>query len=224
MARKPHEMTLRIIQTLVNSCYLEYKVFCANPYLAQKYKEYSRIRDILSGKISKGPPSRQSPRKRKHEVEPTQEVSKRLHIMKTPSKTSTKPWEIDPYESPSMIRKIFTPSKRTVIGPTPQKDGQVLGIFDLLQEDRVTPRKLADPISKQNSIQATPQKTSGEATFSLRHSRTPTSSGKRYMLDKFATPVKSLNPNAQGGTPSSVSKLHFSTPSFLRRDSHSTLR
>lgn len=41
------------------------------------------------------------------------------------------------------------------------------------------------------------------------------------MLDQFATPLKSVKFNSQGGvTPSSVSKLHFSTPSFLRRDSN----
>lgn len=141
--------------------------------------------------------------------------------MKTPSKTSSKPWEVDPYESPSVIRNLFTPSKRTAIGPTPQKDGQVLGLFDLLQEDLATPSKMKDLVEAKTSIQATPRKSTGEATLSLKHNRTPSSSGKRYMLDQFATPLKSIRPNSHGGnTPSSVSKLQFSTPSFLRRDSH----
>jgi len=195
---------------------------CTNSHLAQKYKDYNKLRDLLSGKISKEPPPRQSSRKRKKEAEPLQVVSKRQHVMKTPSKTSPKPWEVDPYESPT-VRNLFTPSKRTVIGPTPQRDGQVLGIFDLLQEAGTTPTRAADAVGTQTSIQATPRKSPGDATLFLKHSRTPASSGKRYMLDKFATPLKSLNPNGQGGTPSSVSKLHFSTPSFLRRDSHRPL-
>jgi len=144
--------------------------------------------------------------------------------MKTPSKSSTKPWEVDPYESPSVTRNLFTPSKKTAIGPTPQKDGQVLGIFDLLQEDGITPLKNETVVETKQAIQATPRKSTIEASRSLKHSRTPASSGKRYMLDMFATPLKSLNPNDQGGnTPSSVSKLHFATPSFLRRDSHRPL-
>ena len=139
------------------------------------------------------------------------------------------PWEVDPYESPSAIRNLFTPSRKTAIGPTPQKDGQVLGLFDLLQEDGV----VASPSRVENgkdteiqiSVQATPRKSkkAAEEHVTLKHSRTPASAGKRYMLDAFATPLKSRNTNGLGGrTPSSVSKLHFSTPSFLRRDSHRT--
>lgn len=152
-------------------------------------------------------------------------ISKRLQLQvnKTPSKTplkgSLQPWEVDPYESPSMIRNLFTPSKKA-IGPTPQKDGVVLGLFDLLQEDGTTPRKSGEvpaPGTK-GSIQATPRKVTMEV--SLKHSRTPASAGNRYLLDSFATPLKSKDMNGKGGnTPSSVSKLHFSTPSFLRRDS-----
>jgi len=142
--------------------------------------------------------------------------------MKTPSKTSTKPWEIDPYESPSAVRDLFTPSKKTAIGPTPQKDGQVLGLFDLLEE-HVTPVKAGEALAIKGSIQATPRKLTSAPTSTHKHSRTPASTGKRFMLDMFATPLKSLHPNDQGGkTPSSVSKLHFSTPSFLRRDNQRT--
>ena len=187
-------------------------------HIAQKYKEYNRARDIISGKISLEPVPEIS-RKRKHEAAP--ETWKRLRIMKTPSKTSSKPWEVDPYESPSVIRNLFTPSRKTAIGPTPQKDGQVLGIFDLLQEDGSTPTKAADVEGTKVSVKSTPRKSIAEAKISLKHSRTPASSGKRFLLDKFATPSKNLIANGHGGnTLSSVSKLHFSTPSFLRRDSH----
>ncbi|KAF4630595.1 hypothetical protein G7Y89_g7543 [Cudoniella acicularis] len=69
-----------------------------------------------------------------------------------------------------------------------------------------------------NLPQATPQKSRPQD--SLKHSKTPVSASKRYLLDAFATPMKNKSLNGQGGrTPSSVSKLHFSTPSFLRRDS-----
>lgn len=58
-----------------------------------------------------------------------------------------------------------------------------------------------------------------------RHSRTPQSSSKRFLLDTFVTPLKRRRGSNDEGakragslTPSSVSKLNLSTPSFLRRD------
>lgn len=140
--------------------------------------------------------------------------------MKTPSKTSLHPWEVDPYESPSTIRNLFTPSRKTAIGPTPQRDGQVIGIFDLLEEGGTPSKGSVTPSTRlQNSINSTPRKSVGEVYGTPRHTRTPGSIGKR-VIDKFATPLTTLHPNKQtANTPLSVSKLHFSTPSFLKRDS-----
>ena len=194
--------------------------------LARKYKEYNKIRDLLSGKIPPPAPvsKRQTPRKRKHEDKERHGAFKRQQIAKTPSKSSMQPWEVDPYESPSVIRSLFTPSRKTALGPTPQKDGQVLGLFDLLEENGT----VGSPSQGGNgekgaeaSILATPSKGKIDQIISLRHSRTPATAGKTFMLDAFATPMKIQDPSFQGGkTPSSVSKLHFSTPSFLRRDNH----
>lgn len=122
-----------------------------------------------------------------------------------------------------MIRKLFTPSRKTAIGPTPQKDGQVLGIFDLLEESR-TPSKGVEAFvtNIELSINATPRKARNGVPGTPSQARTPASNGK--MLDKFATPLSKIHPNKQTGTtPSSVSKLHFSTPSFLRRNSQRPL-
>ena len=162
----------------------------------------------------------QTPRKRKHEDEPGQ-FPKRLQVghtpsrsamNKTPLKHSMHPWEVDPYHSPSVVRSLFTPSKKTILGPTPQKDGQVLGIFDLLAED--TPSKPTETL-----VGATPRKPKGlEEELRNKHSRTPASSGKRFMLNAFITPSTNRILNGQGvATPSTVSKLRFDTPSFLRR-------
>jgi DNA replication regulator SLD2 len=176
--------------------------------------------DVLSGKIAP-PKQNQTPRKRKREEEPVQVASKRMQTLSTPSKktparSSMKPWELDPYESPNVVRNLFTPSKKTAIGPTPQKDGQVLGLFDLLG---MTPEKIQDLPASQIPVKATPRKVAGLGS-TLKHSRTPASATKRRMLDMFATPRKDHILDDKGGnTPSSVSKLHFTTPSFLRRDS-----
>ncbi|KAK2628951.1 hypothetical protein QTJ16_002054 [Diplocarpon rosae] len=196
------------------------KDFTLTMYLAAKYKEYNKIRDILSGRIELPPPvpKSQTPRKRKLE-DAAHGVSKRQQITKTPLKGPLQPWEVDPYDSPSVIRNLFTPLKKA-LGPTPQKDGIVLGLFDLLQEETAAPtpsRKDVHAKSSRGSVLATPRKLEGE--IALKGSKTP-GSGKRYLLDAFATPAKNRITSGPAGTPSSVSKLHFSTPSFLRRDNH----
>jgi DNA replication regulator SLD2 len=198
---------------------------------AQKYKEYNRSRDILSGKAtSQGPssPHDKASRKRKYEITLVQTPSKRLQLCKTPSKSASHAANIDPYDSPSLVRTLFTPIHNRVLGPTPQKDGQVLGLFDLLSEEgEDSPLKWQAAVTGlDGEVQGTPRKPigkNGDILGTNRHSRTPASSGKRFMLDSFATPLKGRNPNERPGkTPSSVSKLHFATPLFLRRDSQRT--
>jgi DNA replication regulator SLD2 len=202
------------------------------PLAAAKYKEYNKVRDYLSGKLPYPPPgptstTSQTPRKRKREEPRGIEVySKRQILSQTPSKTPSKaplqPWEVDPYDTPSHVRSLFTPSKKA-LGPTPQKDGVVLGLFDLLEPP--TP-SAAKPISTSNAensrrtVGSTPRKSKEDIFERQKHSRTPASSSKRHFLDAFATPLKNKDLNSQTSqTPSTVSKLYFNTPSFLRRDS-----
>ncbi|KAH8661446.1 DNA replication/checkpoint protein [Tricladium varicosporioides] len=193
-----------------------------HPEIAAKYREYDNVRNRLSGKIAQPKPEvkGQTPKKRKHEDRHS-ESSKRQQIDHTPSRGLLQPWQVDPYESPSVIRNLFASGRKTVLGPTPQKDGQVLGLFDLLQDSGAepTPSKKENLKPSQTHItHATPSKSRQVDT--LKHSRTPASASKRYLLDAFATPSKNKLLHTPGGrTPSSVSKLHFSTPSFLRRDS-----
>ncbi|KFY50676.1 hypothetical protein V495_00113, partial [Pseudogymnoascus sp. VKM F-4514 (FW-929)] len=126
---------------------------------------------------------------------------------------------------------LFTPQKPRVIGPTPQKDGKFLGIFDAMPSgDEISPFKQPSAPTNNPGIQETPRKTKNAddgimATPSAaRHSRTPQSSSKRFLLDTFVTPLKRRRGSNEGSakkaslTPSSVSKLNLSTPSFLRRD------
>ena len=190
--------------------------------IAKKYSEYNRLRGILAGKAVSSTCSSPQRQKRKRDSHEPQPPSKRLQLLRTPSKSRTHPAQVDPYDSPSALRNLTTPLKNKVLGPTPQKDGQVLGIFDLLEEEENFPSKAA-VIDATIRPRETPRKANHylDVPGSGRHSRTPASSGKRFLLDTFATPLKSKHPNEHGGkTPSSVSKLDFSTPSFLRRGSH----
>jgi DNA replication regulator SLD2 len=69
-------------------------------------------------------------------------------------------------------------------------------------------------------IQITPRKSPrGEhEDEAVKHEKTPMSLTGQQLLDTFLTPLKRIDVNAAAGkTPSSASKLHFSTPAFLRR-------
>ena len=188
--------------------------------IASKYKEYNKLRDILSGKRTLESPAQPS-KKRRSITEHTETPSKRSRTpAATPSKKeATK--QIEVYEFPSSGRKLFTPAhQRAFVGPTPQKDGQVLGLFDLMPTE--TPSKgQRQPLHEINAnIACTPQKVDKNEdlleTGHRRLTRTPTSSGKRFLLDCFATPMK--RKLVEEGTPSSAVK-HLKTPTFLRRDS-----
>ncbi|TLD29157.1 hypothetical protein PspLS_03382 [Pyricularia sp. CBS 133598] len=227
----------------------------AAPEIAQKYKEYNRIRDILSGKIvppatasttttepqtQKSQPLLPTPRKRKS----TNTLS--LYDQTTPSKrtrpTSTPLKRTAIHSSalttPSTARKLFgTPGSSAVnvptsIGPTPQRDGRVLGLFDLLT---ASPAETRTPSKRTGAIPvATPRRGGatinaadpGSSLSAARLARTPVSSGRRHVLDGFMTPLGRRDENsstaANAGldrTPTSKTpaKSDFATPQFLRR-------
>ncbi|KAI5925571.1 DNA replication/checkpoint protein [Camillea tinctor] len=196
-----------------------------NPEIAQKYKKYNQVRDILSGKIP--PPSSKEPtkestkaRKRKSDEGLDQTPTKRSKAAETPSNNRFQDVQENGFETPS-ARKLFSPRVPTSVGPTPQRDGRILGLFDLLTEtEENTPQKSKDGESptKKGGIQSTPSKRSASEMEEVKLGRTPMSSSKRIMLDTFMTPLKNRDNNSGAArTPTSVSKLQFATPSFLRR-------
>jgi 26S proteasome regulatory subunit N12 len=121
---------------------------------------------------------------------------------------------------PVAVLEITSPQGPAAIGPTPQRDGIVLGLFDLLPAGTPSRKRTALADVEPNVLQ-TPSKGVQEATSEssfesrLRAERTPQSSGKRFLLNQFATP-KRLKLD-EPGTPSSTLR-NLATPSFLRRD------
>nr|OQO17114.1 hypothetical protein B0A51_16208 [Rachicladosporium sp. CCFEE 5018] len=104
---------------------------------------------------------------------------------------------------------------KCLLGPTPQRDGQVLGIFDMLEGN--TPSKSGADAGTDAIIAATPSKSIKSIASLDALSRTPQSSGTRRFLDRFAgTPLKRKRDTLDVGTPG-TSKRAFSTPAFLRR-------
>ncbi|KAK8088427.1 DNA replication regulator SLD2 [Apiospora hydei] len=194
------------------------KAIKQNPDIAQKYRKYQQVRDILDGKI---PPPKQDAKskKRKSGEDINITPSKQRKSQTTPS-ISRHHDIFDEVETPS-IRRLFSPAAPTSIGPTPHRDGRVLGLFDLLEEkDDKTPSKsrLGDVAPPDlTTTQATPSKRKlGDTDLSrdTKASDTPISTSKRAI---FMTPLKDRDGNQGANTPSTVNKLLFSTPSFLRR-------
>ncbi|KAI1178271.1 DNA replication/checkpoint protein [Nemania sp. FL0916] len=188
-----------------------------NPDIASKYKKYNHVRDVLAGKLPATPPR---PRKRTPEHDLSQTPSKRPKTSETPSRGrthATAPGD-SPFETPSS-RTLFSPAMPTSIGPTPQKNGRVLGMFDLLDENTENVPPDEELAREKSQLQATPSKRPPSAEIdTLKLGRTPMSSSKRNMLNAFMTPRKQKEDNPLGArTPNSVSKLHLNTPAFLRR-------
>ncbi|KUI61691.1 DNA replication regulator SLD2 [Cytospora mali] len=113
-----------------------------NPKIASMYKNYNKLRDILSGKIPPPPPptskkededDEEKNRKRKpHNAPSHTPSSKRFRPAETPSRTPHATTTITTAVTPSLSRQLFSPTVPTSIGPTPQRDGRVLGLFDFL--------------------------------------------------------------------------------------------
>ncbi|KAB8260199.1 DNA replication/checkpoint protein [Aspergillus pseudonomiae] len=193
------------------------------PEIAAKYKEYSRLKSLeKSVRYEKkhNPNSvnlQERPKKRKHASPPGSHET-RLEstprkaakgLFTTPSKQRGHPSEVDPYDSPSALRRLFSPSThqqssplKTAIGPTPQRDGKALGLFDLLSESggsTATPTAArlasvrgaaAQTPSKRRTLDTIAEEEEEEEEDSPRGDRTPASASKSYMLSAlFATPT-----------------------------------
>ncbi|PVH99079.1 hypothetical protein DM02DRAFT_529835 [Periconia macrospinosa] len=186
----------------------------ANAEISQKYKEYNKVRDLLAGKSLPQTPSKHA-RNLAHNANRTPKAAKAQ--LKTPTKRNLEDSLDAIAPSPSQSTSAQRPS---FIGPTPQRDGRVLGLFDLLPAETpiknrtvfadIVPNALQTPSKKVNlkDVESSPESR-------IRRERTPLSSGKRFMLDQFVTPKK--RPRGDEGTPTSAMG-GLTTPAFLRRD------
>lgn len=147
---------------------------------------------------------------------------KRAKHAETPSKRLA-PNNDEYMNSPAISRKLFSPAPVTAIGPTPQRDGRVLGLFDLLVEKEFkSPLKGVKEMGRPATSHATPsrRKSNLNEDAIAKLGLTPSSASKRKL---FSTPMKKREGQNMAGTPTSVSKLQFDTPAFLKRHSLPTL-
>ncbi|KAK4250036.1 hypothetical protein C7999DRAFT_12137 [Corynascus novoguineensis] len=179
------------------------------PDIAQKYRQYSKLRDILTGKI---PPPPSGPAEATHQQHqrkrtqsdaalPPQTPSKKSRPAQTPKKTRHFQSEAilagagtpsaAHAATPSTDRASLTPAAAvpTSISPTPQKDGRVLGLFDLLGRtpsgSSTAPVPIAMTPSKQRTVDASS------------HAATPTITAITPTTARFATTPQSKRASTQ---------------------------
>ncbi|CAL5866255.1 uncharacterized protein PFLUO_LOCUS462 [Penicillium psychrofluorescens] len=241
-----------------------------NAEIAAKYKEYGRLKSLessLARRENQRHEAQDRSKKRKH-ASPT---GPEAHVEMTPRKsakglfatpshkrtTNAHPSQLDPYDSPSTLRKLFSPSThqpnmpapsplKAAIGPTPQRDGKTLGLFDLLSESggsAPTPSgtKRANTLaaafrtpSKRKTVDMIPEAPEEEQQQETpRMARTPASSTKQfYLANLFATPTtmryaamveaedhkeEEENISPDLPPPAAPGAPQSETPSFLRR-------
>jgi hypothetical protein len=205
--------------------------------IAKTYKKYNRVRAMLAGKseakilepatasspiISKAGEERGGAGGQYSDLE-IREDAVQVSTPRTTKVSSIRrpspphPNTLDPYDPPTSAspRSYIA----TAIGPTPQRDGKILGLFDMLSNSgsssRATPsvgKRNLDTLVQRDSdvyseqvVAQTPSRKRvrsggrGGDTLDIldlnspkknqRHSKTPTSEGKKYMLNQFfATP------------------------------------
>lgn len=177
------------------------------------------MRAQLSRKAAPETPSKQTrSRNAVVDTEPTTKAATKT-VVTTPMKRKREEDELS--ENVTQAVDLLSPQGPAVIGPTPQRDGIVLGLFDQLPF-ALTPTKSRTVLGEVGlNVPQTPSKGledgASEALLEsrARGERTPLSAGKRFLLNQFVTPKKRRLD--EEGTPSST--MHgLATPAFLRRD------
>ncbi|KAJ6031081.1 hypothetical protein N7540_001813 [Penicillium herquei] len=240
------------------------------PDIAAKYKEYGQLKNLeaaLTRRENRQHHAAESPSKKRKLTSPTgpsyednsaitpRKSAKGLFATPSNNRTKIHPSQLDPYDSPSTFRRLFSPSThvhglsapsplKAAIGPTPQRDGKALGLFDMLSESggssKATPsaRRQKDVLGAGFQTPSKPKlfepiaEEPEEEIESSRLSRTPASSTKQfYLANLFATPTtmryaamveaedNNMKENEMHAPEAPVSRHSnpSETPSFLRR-------
>ena len=188
--------------------------------VAAKYREYDKLRRPTTKKaesqhiIPINPPHA-TPKKAAPAATPQKANSQFL----IPNILALQEQEAELEPTPAAVRMH--------LGPTPQKDGQILSLFDDLSSTASKPSRTALASIEANA-NFTPSKPSqllfaeNESPPENVHDRTPASSSKRFLLDSFVstTPLKRKREDEEPAHATPSSSKGLSTPAFLRRTSN----
>ncbi|KAK4955284.1 hypothetical protein LTR10_007479 [Elasticomyces elasticus] len=182
----------------------------------EKYREYNRLQYAIDNpqgakSVSPRKPKHLRQRAGKENLTPKKAWQKNAVSLEVVKEDEQLELEVELEQTPAFVK--------CGLGPTPQKDGLVLGIFDFASS--ATPSK-SDGAAAVPLISCTPSKPAppDPASSSKRGlSATPQSSSERRMLDAFiGTPLSKRRKldNEVSETPSTT-KGRYGTPQFLRR-------
>jgi hypothetical protein len=187
---------------------------------AAKYREYDKLRrptakKTESQRINPAQPHHATPRKAAPTATPQKPTSQFLR----PNIPSLQEEEAELEPTPAAVRMH--------LGPTPQKDGHILSLFDDLSSTASKPSRTALASIEANA-NFTPSKPSqllfaeNDSPPENVHDRTPASSSKRFLLDSFVstTPLKRKREDEEPAHATPSSSKGLSTPAFLRRTSN----
>lgn len=193
------------------------------PHISAKYKEYSKLRTSslsAASRLSSETKPEHTPSTTKGVHDPFASAKsdkstastrkKAADIFKTPTKpriTSADQQEI--YDSPLSLRRtrLFGNRPRDSVGPTPQKTGKVLGLFESFVDIEATPKKAKDRVSASPVSTRKAGNANGEGV-----------GGGANGGGEFTTPRKRKAEEISVGSAKKCEE-EFTTPSFLRRDS-----
>jgi hypothetical protein len=217
MAAKLGATTSRPMRRSVRTRHRPLKRFSNQVTTANKYKEYNKLRGKLTAPTAPQTPSkRTASRKATRDAERTPKAAFKYQTSTPLKRKRAEELASEPIpQSPEFL----SPQGPSVIGPTPQRDGIVLGLFDMLPAGTPSKRRAVLGDVELNILQ-TPSRKSQEVASETslesraRGERTPVSAGKRFMLNQFVTPKK--RKMEEEGTPSSTTR-GLATPAFLRR-------
>ncbi|KAH0284328.1 hypothetical protein M436DRAFT_49780 [Aureobasidium namibiae CBS 147.97] len=191
-----------------------------NVEIATKYREYDKLRRPTTQKIESQhivsvKPHHATPKKAAPAATPQKPNSQFL----VPNILALQEEEAELEPTPAAVRMH--------LGPTPQKDGQILSLFDDLSSTASKPSRTALASIEVNA-NFTPSKPSqllfaeNESPPENVHDRTPASSSKRFLLDSFVstTPLKRKREDEEPAHATPSSSKGLSTPAFLRRTSN----
>ncbi|MCJ1287695.1 DNA replication regulator sld2 [Xylographa opegraphella] len=186
---------------------------------AQKYKAYSKLRSGLSSALpvacsSSSPPPQAKKRKRPSADDRALSAAQPQTQKLSPNRH--RPSAIDPYDLPLHL----TPNPpRTIIGPTPQKNGLVLGLFDLLSPKR-TPSKAHSASASQRAAPhslATPSKNRLQPSSSTPSQNTHSTRAPPASAAITPTARRILQQTPTATRTSAAHPSPDDTPEFLRR-------
>ncbi|KAJ4347192.1 regulatory particle non-ATPase [Didymosphaeria variabile] len=188
----------------------------ADAVISQKYKEYEKLRRAIAAKDAPGTPSRKAESQRV-----TRNVDRTPKRPKTVALTTPKRKREDSgiaEEDLTLQSYLLSPEGPAFIGPTPQRDGIAIGLFDLLPAE--TPSRRGALADMELNVVQTPSRNAGRADSETslesraRGEKTPQSTGKRFLLDSFLSVTPNKRKLGEATTPSSRG---LATPAFLRR-------